>query len=62
MRKPDGSFTWSAWNPAKWDHYHHAGIQVNAYRECPFPFSVPRTGWRHALITFLLGCIGAQRG
>ena len=51
MRRADGSFSWSAWDPSKWDHYHHAGIQVNAYRVAPFPIHVKR---RRPLSRFFL--------
>lgn len=36
MRKPDGSYSWSAYDPGLWTHYHHAGVQVHAYRIAPW--------------------------
>jgi hypothetical protein len=56
----DGKFSWSAWDPNRWDHHHHAGVQVNAYRVCPFPFAVERGGWGRALLNLLFDCIGVR--
>ena len=51
-------FQWSAWDPNKWDHYHHAGVQERFYRQCPTHLSgqgyetmEPR--WIDYLINFL---------
>ncbi len=63
MRKADGSFSWSAYDPAHWTHFHHAGVQVHAYRIAPWrmtgaglyeTFDQPSRWWRvvRALITF----------
>lgn len=35
MKRPAGSFSWSAFDPNRWDHYTHAGQQVRFYRVSP---------------------------
>ena len=35
MRDNHGTFTWSAFDPNRWDHYTHAGQQVRFYRMSP---------------------------
>lgn len=31
----DGVYQWTAFDPARWDHYYHAGQQVRFYRQQP---------------------------
>lgn len=50
-------YQWTAWDEGKWDHYHHAGIQVRFYRVCPFRVVSMRRRWWNVIADAILSLL-----
>jgi len=51
-------FSWTAFDPNRWDHYYHAGQQIRFYREMPCQLGgpgiyAPRKKWIDTLFRIL---------